>query len=178
MPAVYLDYQRKLKPFPRARAVLLACAVATLVAGGGYYVNLAHQAAAWEKKSSLYLETAKRKGLVAWVEERDSGRLTQEIKGANHVLREITVPWDRLFEAVEASGGKEVALLALDPDTEKRTVKISGEAKNLVAVLNYVRTLKTQPEFDDVQLQNHQIQQQDPEKPVRFTLTADWRGLP
>lgn len=178
MTIVRLDYQRKLKPFPRAGATLLAATVVLLALAAGYYAELLHKAAVWERKSGQFERAAKRQGLPEWLSQKEVSRQSGEIRHANTVLRQLTLPWDRLFDTLEASGSKDVALLALEPDPEKGTVKISGEAKNYLAVLDYVRTLKGKPIFDNVELQNHQIQEQDPDKPVRFSLTADWRGLP
>ncbi len=57
------------------------------------------------------------------------------------MLRQLSLPWNALFKAVEASGGQSIALLSLEPDLQKGMVKISGEAKDLEALLNYVRQL-------------------------------------
>lgn len=178
MPAIRLDYQRKLSPFPKSGAILLAVTLAAMALTAYYYAGLVHKANLWERKSSQFERTAKKQGLVEWMSAKETSHQSGEIKRANTVLHQLTLPWDRLFEAVEASGSKEVALLALEPDPEKGTVKIGGEAKNYPAVMDYIRALKQQPIFGNVQLQNHQIQEQDPEKPVRFTMTVDWRGLP
>ena len=102
--------------------------------------------------------------------------LEQEMKSANDVLRQLTLPWDQLFDSVEAVGGGDVALLAMEPDFAKRTVKISGEARNLVAMLNYVAQLEQQGTFGTVYLQSHQVQQSVPEKPVQFTAIAALEG--
>ena len=62
------------------------------------------------------------------------------------------------------------------PDMQKGTVSISGEAKNLNALLNYVKQLAAREVFASVYLQNHKIQQADPEKPLHFSLLAYWKG--
>jgi Tfp pilus assembly protein PilN len=67
-----------------------------------------------------------------------------------------------------------VALLSIESDTGKRQVKISGEAKDIESVLNYLRVLGAQPKLANVYLQSHQLQQQDPQHPVRFALGAAW----
>jgi len=100
-----------------------------------------------------------------------------EIKHANEVLQQLTLPWGKLFQAMESSSGKQVALLAMEPDAEKQVVKISGEAKDIAAVLDYIRRLAAQQVFSSVYLQSHQIQQQDPEKPVRFVFARRLEGV-
>ena len=100
-----------------------------------------------------------------------------EVKQANQVVRQLSLPWNALFKAVETSGGKSIALLSLEPDLQKGTVKISGEAKDFDALLEYVRQLSKREVFGSVLLQNHQIQQDIPEKPLRFSLLAHWKGV-
>ncbi|NTV94330.1 MAG: PilN domain-containing protein, partial [Thiobacillus sp.] len=90
------------------------------------------------------------------------------------VLNQLALPWDRLFSAVEESSGADVALLVMEPDTLKGLVRIGGEAKHLDAALAFVKQLGAHPIFTRVALQNHQVQQQDPQKPVRFSLVAAW----
>ena len=64
----------------------------------------------------------------------------------------------------------------MEPDLRKGTVTISGEAKDLAALLDYIKQLGTRDVFGSVLLQNHQIQQADPEKPMRFSLLAVLEG--
>jgi Tfp pilus assembly protein PilN len=101
--------------------------------------------------------------------------LALEVKRANEVLRQLSIPWGGLFQTLESAGGKDVALLALEPDTEKRLVKISGEAKSIAAMLDYIKQLENRDVLGTVYLQSHHVQLQDPEKPVRFELLAIWR---
>jgi hypothetical protein len=93
------------------------------------------------------------------------------------VVRQLTLPWEQLFEAVESAGSKHIALLALEPDTEKKLVKINGEARDLAVLLNYITRLEKQEVFGPVYLQSHQVQQGS-ETSVRFSLLAVWRGTP
>ena len=170
---VYLDYRRS-KRFPVGGTVLLVLALAGLILLGGYYRGISLKAAG----AQTHLEKIERP-----LQRRQAGatsgkELELEVRSANDVLRQLTLPWGKLFDAVEAAGGKDVALLALEPDLGKRTVKISGEARNLSAMLNYVTQLEAQGPFGTVYLQNHQVQRSDPEKPVQFTAIAAWEGKP
>jgi len=174
MTMLRLDYQRNLSPH-WAGLALLALALAALTMSVSYYLELNAKVASWEEKLALVdrghgLQTAGRSG--------DREELAQEVERANEVLRQLTLPWEQLFRTVESAAGTEIALLALEPDVEKHVVKISGEAKDLAALLNYITRLEDEKVFGPVYLQNHHIQQQDPEKPVRFALLAAWRGTP
>src|SRR5512143_2546700 len=133
-----LDYQRSMKPFPWAGVVLLLLSLAALALSDLYYRGLTEKIGYWEFKSGQVLNATHRQMANS---PREISDMASEIKHANEVLNQITLPWDKLFQAVEWSAGKDVALLTIEPDAEKHVVKISGEAKNIEGVLNYVRHL-------------------------------------
>lgn len=175
MSILRLDYQRRQKLLPYGGIAVLVVALAVLAALGARYYwlgergdQLAARARAMQPPTP---ESAAGRGGRA---DKGMAALALEVRQANQVLRELDVPWDALFLAVEAAGDKDVTLLSMEPDVEKQEAKIVGEAKNMTAVLNYLRQLGKQPVLHDINLQHHQIEQQDPEKPVRFTLLARW----
>jgi hypothetical protein len=178
MERLRLDYQRRDAPLSRPGLALLLLALGTLIAGGGYYFNLTQRLAAWEVNADQMEKAAHRRGLLLQRNSRSDGGESEEIRRANLVLRQLTLPWDRLFESVEAVARKDVALLALAPDAERHLVKIGIEAKNPQAGLDYVRSLEEQAIFQEVLVQSHQIQIQDPDKPIRFSLQAVWKDRP
>jgi hypothetical protein len=104
----------------------------------------------------------------------DLQKTALEVKRASEILARLKLPWNELFVSVESANVPDVALLGVESDTEKRRVKISAEAKDLQAMLDYLRFLHTQPTLTEIYLQSHQYQQQDPQHPVRFVLSADW----
>ncbi|WP_283744008.1 PilN domain-containing protein [Sideroxydans sp. CL21] len=172
MTQLFLDYQRSNKLFPWAGMILLLLSLGLLALADIYYQNLTERISYWELKSG---QSQKATGRKTGNSPREINDMALEIKHANDVLNQITLPWDKLFQAVEWSSGKDVALLTIEPDAEKHVVKISGEAKNIEAVLNYVGHLSDQEIFNSVYLQSHQVQEQNPERPVRFALIATWK---
>jgi hypothetical protein len=174
MAALWLDYQQD-RPFHWAGPILLALALLALMLTAAYYLELSAQAESWEEK----VERIERgHGLRSGGRAVAGEQLAQEVTRANEVLRQLTLPWEELFQTVESVAGRKVALLALEPDMEKRLVKISGEARDMPALLNYITQLEAQEAFGAVYLQSHQVQQRDPDKPVRFALLAVWREKP
>lgn len=171
-----LDYQNSHGGVPWRGWVLLAVSLGLLALSAVRYGELNQAAEQWEEKADRMERGTPRPSRGGGLTEREARDTVLEVKHANEVLHRLTLPWQPLFQAIESSGSKEVALLAMEPDLEKRVVKISGEAKNLMAMLDYIRRLEAQPVFGTVYLQSHQIQQHDPEKPVRFALLAAWRG--
>ncbi|MGB4812293.1 MAG: PilN domain-containing protein [Methylophilaceae bacterium] len=88
---------------------------------------------------------------------------------------ELKMPWNALFDALGKSSMKDVAILALQPDSKKQQVIISGEAKNYTTVLTYIDRLSQQPNLTQVYLQKHVVNDADQDKPIRFSLFARWQ---
>ncbi|HEY0666469.1 MAG TPA: hypothetical protein VGD24_10415 [Gallionella sp.] len=174
MAAIWLDYQQS-RPIHWAGPALLGAALLALLVAAAYQMSLNDQAAGWEQR----LESIERDhGLRTPAGGMGAEQLAQDVRRANEVLRQLTLPWEELLEAVEAAGGKKVALLTLEPDIDKQQVKISGEARDMMVLLNYITQLEAQPVFGPVYLQSHQVQLRDPDQPVRFAVLAIWRSMP
>lgn len=104
----------------------------------------------------------------------DKERLQQELHFANRIIERLDTPWDALFDAVEHAFGEQVTLLNVEPDTERREVRLTAEAKDMTAMLEYVKQVRQSPVLKDAYLASHQINQQDPLRPVRFVVNARW----
>lgn len=90
------------------------------------------------------------------------------------ILEQLNLPWGGLFATLESLHGGDVALLSIAPDARNGNLRISGEARNLGAMLDYHRRLDESPGIRDVSLVSHEILEQVPERPVRFSLVATW----
>jgi Tfp pilus assembly protein PilN len=172
MRELHLDYQ-DFAPFPWIGGGVLVCAAALLSLMWAHYTSLNAQMTVGLQQ---YRSTQQRS--IDAKSAAPSAELAQQISNANGVLRQLSIPWEELFQAIESSGGNKVTLLTLEPDVEKLQVRISGETRNFKTLMNYIEQLQTQPVFNAVYLQHHQVQQDDAEKPVRFALLATWRDVP
>jgi Tfp pilus assembly protein PilN len=105
---------------------------------------------------------------------RDIEQSNRETKHANAVILALSLPWKEFFEALEASQTSEVAVLTIEPNAQKGVVRISAEAKKMDSMLAYVASLQKITMFHDVLVMSHQIQDQDPQKPIRFVIQASW----
>lgn len=176
MRVLSLDYQRTARPTPWLGVAVLAAALLALAALAGRYQALASDIDAWEGQAERIAGQSNRAAPGSRpLTEQAMRAQTLEVTQANQVVRELAVPWAALFNAVDASGGDGIALLSLEPDTQKGTVKISGEARDLDVLLAYVKQLAGRDVFAGVLLQSHQVQREVAEKPLRFSLLARWK---
>ena len=92
--------------------------------------------------------------------------------------RQLTTPWSLLLSDLEAAtteSGKDIALLEVIPDKNKRSLRVAGEARSLTHVLDYVSRLQSAESLMYPLLENHEIQESNRERPVRFVVAANWR---
>jgi Tfp pilus assembly protein PilN len=99
-------------------------------------------------------------------------RLEEEAKSAAGVVRQLTLPWAALIGTLEQAATREVAILQLQPDAEQRLVRLSGEARDREAMFQYLRRLSAAPGLGDVHLVSHQVQLEDPQRPIQFAVQA------
>jgi hypothetical protein len=92
----------------------------------------------------------------------------------NAAVLQLNLPWRALHDAIGAATPPAIALLALEPDPRRRSMKITAEAKNSDDMIAYVEQLKQQELFGAVALLRHEINELDPNRPIRFQLDAQW----
>ncbi|MDB5935180.1 MAG: hypothetical protein JWQ01_2524 [Massilia sp.] len=166
MRPLVLDHQapkrRPAGPMNALALVALACNIAC----GLYYADLGQQ------RQALLQPAAPRAAAVT----RRSGDLQAELLRANDSVRAFGLPWADVFGAIEGAATADVSLLALDPMPDKRMLKLHAEARNMDAVLAYLRALAANAALASVSLQSHQVQQADSQHPVRFLVLVEWRA--
>lgn len=94
----------------------------------------------------------------------------------NAAVMQLNLPWSALHDAIAAATPSTIALLALEPDPRRRSMKITAEAKTSDAMIGYIEQLKQQALFGSVALVHHEINELDPNRPLRFQLDAQWRA--
>lgn len=104
----------------------------------------------------------------------DTGELEPQLRHAAAAIEQLAFPWDKLFKALESSMNEDVALLSVQPDVAGGIVTLNAEARDWDAMLDYIRRLGENGFLTDVHLVSHQIQQSDPQRPVRFVLSCNW----
>lgn len=101
--------------------------------------------------------------------------LREELQRARAVTEQLALPWGRLFLAVEGAAAKQVALIALQPESGQGVVRITAEARDLAQALEFVRRLSAMQQLRGVHLASHQVQNEDAQRAVRFVVLASLR---
>jgi hypothetical protein len=101
-----------------------------------------------------------------------------ELSAARDTLRRLAVPWNSLFRALEAAQTDRAWLLTVEPEAQNGTVTLTGEARDYLAALSYVANLEQQPSLSRVHLARHETRQNDPQRPLAFTVSASWKERP
>jgi len=170
MPRLYLDYQGSNRPSTRLGLLVLLVGLIAMPLAVDRYLDARQQ----QEEAESVLEKL---GRAALKPSRTAATATptEEMQAAREATRHLALPWTALFQAIEHTNGRDVALLGIETDPSRNEIKLSGEARNPTAMLDYVRRLKSQPEFGHVDLQSHQIEAEDRDKPVSFVLVVQWK---
>jgi Tfp pilus assembly protein PilN len=102
-------------------------------------------------------------------------RIAAEVHRINLAAVRLTIPWEELFQAVEAATDRRIALLALQPNFQKGELKISGEADDFSAIRQYMDRLGGGETLGEVRLVSHEVVTRPGESRIRFELTSAWR---
>ncbi|WLH14942.1 pilus assembly protein [Pseudomonas hefeiensis] len=174
MRALMLDFQ----PHRRSGRLgwsLLAGGVVLLVGCFVAQQNVAEQA--WQQQG--HLQNAQREltgdtGSKVTLSPAETREQAQNLAEMRKVSQQLRRPWERLFAMLEAMPRDNIALLTLTPDARKGQVRISAEARDLEAMLDFHQRLEASDELSDVSLLSHEIVVKSPEQPVQFNLSASW----
>lgn len=107
------------------------------------------------------------------VQPRGASKSAEEdLKQAEAVVRQLTLPWSDIVRAIESASMREVGVLNMQPDAQQRVLKLTAEAKTREAMLEYVRRIAQTKGLSDVYIVNHQVQADDPSRPIQFSVQA------
>jgi hypothetical protein len=161
---------------PRVRwpgAVLLLLGTLSAVAASYQYYLSAQRRAALEYR------------IAALMRERtpaeapgDAALNAKLALNAERAALDLATPWTLLLAELEQASkdsAGQVALLGVEPDHAKHTVRVTAEARTLQLALNYVERLQSSHSLDYPMLDRHEIRADDPQRPVRFELTGQWK---
>jgi hypothetical protein len=164
-----LDYIAPPRRSPWAGLGVLALALAVAGSLALHYGDVRRELAAEEAARGLLNE-----GRPARAVPRE--RLEEETRQVDAIARQLTLPWAQMIETIENASIGEVAVLQLQPEAEQRRLRLTAEAKNREAMLRYIRRLDESKALSEVHLVSHQVQLDDPSRPIQFALQASFMG--
>jgi hypothetical protein len=88
----------------------------------------------------------------------------------NQVARQLNTPWSALLDALELATPDDVAIVSIEPDGARGSVRVQAEAKLLDNLLAYVSMLKNTEPFESVVLIKHETNEQDANHPLRMSV--------
>ena len=101
-----------------------------------------------------------------------------EMKSAQAVVRQLSLPWAELIGALERAATNDVAVLQIQPDAQQRLLRLTAEARDERLMLEYLRRVVATGSFAEVHLVSHQVREDDPRRPLQFSLQASFRPAP
>ena len=105
-------------------------------------------------------------------------RLDEQVKSAQAVVRQLALPWAELIDSLERSAMREVSVLHVQPDAQQRLMRVTAEARGEAQMLEYLRRVGAARSFAEVHLVSHQVREDDPLRPIQFSLQASFRSAP
>jgi Tfp pilus assembly protein PilN len=170
--------ERTVLTTPLATWLLLLAAVAAWI---GVAIKAADYYHRREAASAVLRQVLKQTG--EQLQEREARKLAaskftipeSQLNAVNGAVAQLNLPWRDMFDALEAATPASIALLSIEPDAKKHLLRATAEAKNSDDMIGYVEELKKQSFFSSVLLTRHEINEQDPNKPIRFQFEAEWR---
>jgi len=153
-------------------ALVLAGSLAVSAVLGMYYHNV-----------RVELEQLQTAGGLLGAERRTQRsipkeRIEEAVRNAETVVRQLTLPWASLAETIESAVTPDVAILQLQPDAQQRLLRLTAEARHQKGMLEYLRRLAANRVLADVHVVSHQVQQEDPQRPIQFVVQASFKGAP
>ncbi|WP_160107915.1 pilus assembly protein [Pseudomonas izuensis] len=174
MRALMLDFQPHRRSTPLGWSLLAGGVVLALTC-----VVIQQHLSVEAEQQQGHLQTTQRvltgdTGTKVSLTPAETREQAQNLAEMRKVSQQLRRPWERLFATLEAMPRENIALLTLTPDARKGQVRISAEARDLEAMLDFHQRLEATDELSDVSLLSHEIVANVPEQPVRFNLSATW----
>jgi hypothetical protein len=173
MRSIKLDYASSRSPSLLGLAVFVLAFIIAVV-GLQRYNSINQQLQAID---STILHLKKEAGLKEpnkQVKEKSSTELLAKMDNAKKTADFLLIPWGDVFSSLESAALADSALLSVEPDSKKRQLKITAEAKNKQVMFNYMQRLEATPKLSGVYLLKHEMLEDVDQHPVRFVLAAKW----
>ena len=94
----------------------------------------------------------------------------EQIEHHNRAVRQLNLPWSDIFDGLERHVDTDIALMAIEPDTNGGLLRVQAEGRSIDTLLVYAQHLAADPSFSDLLLHQHETNEQDPNHPARLTF--------
>lgn len=172
--SLQLDFVARRAPVTWMSGVLLLLGIGAAAAAYLEYRHLDSRRAGLELKLDAALRHSHRDPSA---DLRAAGMSVE----AGRVATELGTPWTKLLAELEEASrdvGGAVAVLSIEPDHAKRLVHLTGESRDLPTAIVYLERLQKSTLLRYPMLDSHDVKTDDPQRPVRFALSAEWREAP
>src|SRR5262245_26864935 len=164
-PRLQLDF---VAPKRHGRVLGFSLLALSLTLAGGLVVQ-------YQKTQQRLHQIEAREALLHAVKPaRTVPRLDEQMKSAQATVRQLALPWPQLIDSLERAALKEVSVLHIQPDAQSRVVRVTASAAQERAMLEYLRRLGGG--FAEVHLVSHQIREDEPQRPIQFSVQASFRN--
>lgn len=169
-----LDFEFHVKPrAPLAGWLLLGMSCVFCADVAGTYVHVKERTRdAMQRLAAL---PADARAAVQPEPEYQPKDTERESAFARTVITRMSLPWNDLFRALNASQIEDVQLLGVEPDAEARTVRITAEARDIPAMLTYVARLEGERYFQRAGLVQQETKRDAPRQGISFVVAAAWK---
>jgi len=176
MRALNLDYVSTRTPSVPGLLVMIA-ALIIIVSAWLFYQQVQQQTKLLDQQLQHVRELSGIKLSEAPAQKKSSPELQAQIEQAKKMADFLMVPWSQVFTGLEAAVLDDAAVLAIEPDSKKRQLKITVEAKNQDVMFAYIQRLEASPKLSNVYLLKHEIMEDADQKPIRFVAVAKWTAM-
>jgi len=172
MPKLRIDFAAPEHRGGAAGWWVLGIALASAAGAGGTHYRVVSEAAAIEARLDA-IEVRPREATVP-IDPGRALQLRKRAESAGRIVDSLEHPWIGLLDDIETAGVRGISLLSLEPDADKLTVRLSGEAVDRDALSRYLERLGEARSLREVRLSKHEWQQRGAVSALRFAVSARW----
>jgi hypothetical protein len=101
-----------------------------------------------------------------------------DVDTANAVARRLSARWGGFLAAIEAaqSDSDGVALLAVEPDAGRGDLRLTGEAKNMEALVGYMKTVADGTTISRLRLVSEKVKDAGGARSLEFVVEGRWQS--
>lgn len=132
--------------------------------------NAAHEAHATEVAA---LERAQQKRAPVRAKPSRTARADIAELASARVRSNLDYSWQPAFAALEKTRSPKIALVSLEASQTKKQMRLVAESRRLTDAVAFADQLDLQPGIVRTVLMQHEVQEKNAQRPVRFTLVME-----